>query len=60
MGQVSEGNAIPTWVWMLLILSPIDLLPDWVLGPVGFIDDIFYIYMAIKQMSQSNKPAIGH
>lgn len=26
----------------LLILSPVDLIPDWVSGPLGFLDDIGY------------------
>jgi uncharacterized membrane protein YkvA (DUF1232 family) len=48
-----SANAIPTrkhrlprWAWVLLIatiiydISPIDLIPEGILGPFGFADDV--------------------
>ncbi len=39
---------------ILYILSPYDLLPDWILGP-GFIDDITVLYLTFSFISRRLK-----
>ncbi len=45
-------------IWVLAItyfISPIDLFPETILGPVGYIDDIIYLYLAYKYAGSPTK-----
>ncbi|MBP3958407.1 DUF1232 domain-containing protein [Gemmata sp. G18] len=40
---------------LLYVISPIDLVPEIVFGPVGAIDDVIVIINAIKKLREGNQ-----
>jgi len=49
--NISTKSIIAIVAGLLYFLSPIDLLPDFILG-FGFIDDVFMIGLVIKQVTK--------
>lgn len=49
--NVSAKSIIAILAALIYFLSPIDLIPDFVLG-LGFIDDVFIIGLVIKQVAK--------
>lgn len=54
-GHVAKGNYNPSWsnlmitaFVLLYLISPIDFLPEMLLGPFGFIDDLGILMFGFK------------
>lgn len=44
---------------LLYLISPVDLIPELILGPIGFIDDIVLIFAALIYIAQLYRRDIG-
>lgn len=49
--NVSTKSIVAIVAALLYFLSPLDLIPDFILG-LGFVDDVFIIGLVIKQVTQ--------
>lgn len=45
-----KRKMIAAIIAVLYVVSPLDLLPEWVLGPLGFLDDLGVVAWAIWEM----------
>jgi uncharacterized membrane protein YkvA (DUF1232 family) len=60
---INDGR-VPGWVklipfaGLLYLLSPIDLLPDWVLPGLGEVDDLVLLVIALKMFVDLSPPGI--
>ena len=62
--RLLRDNRVPGWVKLIpavglfYLLSPIDLIPDWVLPGLGQMDDIALILLALKMFVDLSPPGI--
>ena len=62
--RLLRDNRVPGWVKVIpaiglfYLLSPIDLIPDWVLPGLGQMDDIALILLALKMFVDLSPPGI--
>lgn len=62
--RLFNDSRVPGWVKMipfagiLYFLSPIDLLPDWVLPGLGEVDDVVLLVFAMKMFIDLSPPGI--
>lgn len=53
---LTPRNTILAALALLYLISPIDLLPDWVFPLIGWLDDLGIIALAIMWMRRSPAP----
>ena len=62
--RLLRDGRVPGWVKMIpaiglvYLLSPIDLIPDWVLPGLGQMDDIALVLLALKMFVDLSPPGI--
>lgn len=62
--RLLQDGRVPGWVKLipvagfLYLLSPIDLIPDWVLPGLGELDDIMILILALKMFVDFSPPGI--
>lgn len=62
--RLLQDGRVPGWVKMipfaglLYFLSPIDLIPDWVLPGLGEVDDVVLLVLAMKMFIDLSPPGI--
>jgi uncharacterized membrane protein YkvA (DUF1232 family) len=62
--RLFNDSRVPGWVKMipfaglLYLLSPIDLIPDWVLPGLGEVDDVVLLVLAMKMFIDLSPPGI--
>jgi uncharacterized membrane protein YkvA (DUF1232 family) len=53
-------------VTLIYLISPVDFIPEGLLGPVGFLDDLLFLFLpfflreSIKGYEEKNKPDSRH
>ena len=58
IGEINIGKhwgMIIALLSILYIISPIDILPEAILGPIGLIDDLVVLLIGIGAFSRGNK-----
>ncbi|MFW6107896.1 MAG: YkvA family protein [bacterium] len=50
MSRGRKRKIIAGIIAVLYVLWPLDILPEWVLGPLGFLDDLGVVAWAIWEM----------
>jgi uncharacterized membrane protein YkvA (DUF1232 family) len=56
--RVPAGSKAVALLGVAYLLSPIDLLPEVVLGPIGFVDDLFVVGTALSQLLNHVHPDV--
>ena len=62
--RLFRDSRVPGWVKMipfaglLYLLSPIDLLPDWILPGLGEVDDVVLLILAMKMFIDLSPPGV--
>lgn len=52
----SVYEKVETLIYILLIISPVDILPEFLIGGLGFIDDTFiFIFLSKRILSKLDK-----
>lgn len=62
--RLLKDNRVPAWVKLIpvaglvYLLSPIDIIPDWVLPGLGEVDDLAVLILALKMFVDLSPPGI--
>ena len=62
--RLFRDSRVPSWIklipfaGLLYLLSPIDLIPDWVLPGLGEVDDVVLLVLAMKMFIDLSPPGI--
>lgn len=62
--RLLRDSRVPGWIKLIpfaglvYLLSPIDLIPDWVLPGLGEVDDLVLLFLALKMFVDLSPPGI--